>query len=111
MGAGRSRRGHTVAEERQGRLHGFEDASPRPATRARRRWRDHRLQMNPFVLCRASRSGGEAMNSFTPLLLGAGASLALVSGASAADLPSLSAMSGLRYGREILSSSCAIRMR
>jgi hypothetical protein len=36
--------------------------------------------MNPFVLCRASRSGGEAMNSFAPLLFGAGASLALVSG-------------------------------
>jgi hypothetical protein len=49
--------------------------------------------MNPFVLCRASRSGGEAMNSFAPLLLGPGASLALVSGASAADLPSLRAVS------------------
>jgi hypothetical protein len=67
--------------------------------------------MNPFVLCRASRSGGEATNSFAPLLLGAGASFALVSGASAADLPSLSAVSGLRCGPEILSSSCAIRMR
>jgi hypothetical protein len=64
--------------------------------------------MNPFVLCRASRSGGEAMNSFAPLLLGAGASLALVSGASAADLPSLSAVSGCA---KILSSLCAMRMR
>jgi hypothetical protein len=67
--------------------------------------------MNPFVLCRASRSGGEAMNSFAPLLLGPGASLTLVSGASAADLPSLSAVSALRCGPEILSSLCAMRMR
>ena len=39
------------------------------------------------------------MNSFAPLLLGAGASFALVSGASATDLPSLSAVSGLRCVR------------
>jgi hypothetical protein len=67
--------------------------------------------MNPFVRCRASRSGREAMNSFAPSLLGAGASLALVSGASAADLPSLSAVSGLLCCAKVLSSLCAMRVR